>query len=989
MVVEREEVWKVGKEVRALTNEEKTILVKLKSLLEKDEKIVVPSLKATDKNKLKEKVHQIKGLMHNIVHDNMSITELNRLLLIGGFLVAEGLGKVNKTAGSKKEKGKPFWQRRVERSISEWRKDLGRVEEIRKGNKVKETVFKQLNRKYDLVEKGCLSVSTLLKNKIQAGSVKIKYFTEKTLQHRQNTMFVNNQSQVYKELSGKTRKENASPDAEEAKKFWSGIWSKGYQHNTEAMWLEEVKAEWEGKVNQMVNVEISLEDVVRRIKGMANWKAPGPDGVQGYWFKAFDCLHKPIVMALQSSVVEGDVPEWMVTGKTVLIQKDPAKGTEASNYRPIACLPLMWKLMSGIFADRVYAHLLDNQLLPEEQKGCRKKSRGTKDQLVIDKTILKEAKKLKKNVAMSWIDYKKAYDMVPHSWIKEILSLTGVAGNIQNLLTNSMESWGTVLSSNGNDLGKVVIKRGIFQGDSFSPLLFVMAMIPLTVLLRKIEAGYRFSGSRDKVNHLLFMDDLKLYGKDEEELDLLVSKVKEYSDDIGMQFGLDKCGVLVVEKGVKKRSQGITLPGGEMIKEIEEDGYKYLGVLEAEMIMEKEMKQRLKGEYYRRVRLLVRSKLYGGHMVKGINAWAVSVIRYTAGIIEWTKKELKDIDVRTRKIMTMAGVFHKKGDIDRLYLPRKEGGRGIISVEDCVKMEEKNLVKYVINSKERLFGVIKEGLSDGESGRDYKKRVLEERKEKLKGKKVHGKVLGDMNEVGEKETWQWLQGGYITKSMEGFIMAAQEQALRTRWFRAKIQKEDVSPKCRLCDGGDETVRHLAAGCSKLSKGPYKRRHDRMGLKVYWELCRQYGVRTSEKWYDEIPDTVRISEDGQYEVWWDRPIETTVKLDHNRPDVVVINRQDKEWIIVEFSVPWDKNVLLKEEEKVSKYIALAKEVRKVHKVSTKIVPIVLGSLGTVTTKLKYSLKELGMERILGSLQTSVLIGTHNILRKVMNMDRSKK
>ena len=105
----------------------------------------------------------------------------------------------------------------------------------------------------------------------------------------------------------------------------------------------------------------------------------------------------------------------MVTGRTVLIHKKPAKGTEASNYRPVACLQLIWKVLSDIFADRVYQHLLDNQLLPEEQYGGRKKLRGTKDQLLIDKAILKEVKKSKKSVTMSWIDYKKAYNMVPHS----------------------------------------------------------------------------------------------------------------------------------------------------------------------------------------------------------------------------------------------------------------------------------------------------------------------------------------------------------------------------------------------------------------------------------------------------------------------------------------------------------------------------------------------------------------------------------------------
>ena len=137
-----------------------------------------------------------------------------------------------------------------------------------------------------------------------------------------------------------------------------------------------------------------------------------------------------MTFALQKALSDKNVPDWIVTGKTVLIQKDPTKGTNVSNYRPIACLPLMWKLLSGIFADRVYTHLLNNQLLPEEQKGCRKNSRGTKDQLLIDETILNETKRLKKNVAMSCLDYKKACDMAPHSWIKEILDMTGVANNI-------------------------------------------------------------------------------------------------------------------------------------------------------------------------------------------------------------------------------------------------------------------------------------------------------------------------------------------------------------------------------------------------------------------------------------------------------------------------------------------------------------------------------------------------------------------------------
>jgi len=93
--------------------------------------------------------------------------------------------------------------------------------------------------------------------------------------------------------------------------------------------------------------------------------------------------------------------------------------------------------------------------------------------------------------------------------------------------------------------------------------------------------------------------------------------------------------------------------------------------------------------------------------------------------------------------------------------------------------------------------------------------------------------------------------------------------------------------------------------------------------------------------------------------------------------------------VEFSVPWDANVVIREEDKIQRYLPLAKDIRKVHGVSTKIIPIILGSLGTVSEELKADLDVLGMGKILGALQTSVLIGTHNILRKVLNTERKEK
>ena len=83
-----------------------------------------------------------------------------------------------------------------------------------------------------------------------------------------------------------------------------------------------------------------------------------------------------------------------------------------------------------------------------------------------------------------------------------------------------MKKWSVELTCGSENLGDVGIKKGIFQGDSLSSLFFVACLIPLTYVLRRCAAGYEFSSNWSKVNHLLFMDDLKLYAKTNEAWNL-------------------------------------------------------------------------------------------------------------------------------------------------------------------------------------------------------------------------------------------------------------------------------------------------------------------------------------------------------------------------------------------------------------------------------------------------------------------------------------
>ena len=997
VVMERVDTWnEADGNVRALSEEEKKVMEMMRKVRDDGEWKEIPNMKAVPRKKLMKEQELVNGLMHNVVREGMTVTEVNRLLYVAPVVVAERLGlKVG--GGKKAEQKKPHWQRRIERKIVVWRKDLSKVEEVRKGSNVGEKVRKVLDRRYELTERGAASVSTFLKGKIQAGSTKIRWFVEKKVARRQNGLFQSNQKQLYKELGGGVNgNTNEVPDATKSREFWEKIWSVETEHEKDAVWLGEVRKSLE-HVEAMEDVEITVDDVLHVIRRMANWKAAGPDGVQGFWFKKLTSLHVVLTDALRECVESGVVPEWMTKGRTVLIQKDPANGTAVDNYRPIACLPLMWKLLTGIFAEKIYDHLHANKALPDEQKGCRKRSRGTKDQLLIDKAVLKEARLKKRCLAMAWIDYRKAYDMLPHSWILETLGLIKVAKNIEGLLRGSMASWKTVLTANGEDLGEVSIRRGIFQGDSLSPLLFVVAMIPLTSLLRREKMGYKFGKDGRKINHLLFMDDLKLYGSCRKELENLCAVVDKFSKDIRMEFGLKKCATVVMKDGVRERCDELVLPDGRAMQEVEEEGYKYLGVLETDRMMMKEMKGKVRKEYLRRVKAAAGSQLYAGKLLQAVNSWAVSVVRYTAGILDWTQEELEGMDTKTRKLLSVNGVRHVRSSVDRLYIKRKEGGRGLMSVEECVRREEAGLEEYVFASDEWMLKVVAENWKKGEETQEeYKKRMDKERKERLGEKKVHGKFFREVAEVADPRSWQWLSSGSLDKKKEGFICGAQENVLNTRYRVAMLKREggkgrlkDGEGLCRKCGKFVETVGHLVSGCGMLSQREYRKRHDRVGLRVYWELCGKYGVKRSERWYDEVPDPVRFSEDGRYEIRWDQTIPTSTSIAesdgtrHNKPDVVVIDKVGGRWTMIDFAVPFDRNVAKIETEKKTRYEKLAAAVRKEQKVRVDVVPVVVGALGVVSSELVgYLVEELGVGDVVGELQTTALICTAAILTKVL-------
>ena len=208
------------------------------------------------------------------------------------------------------------------------------------------------------------------------------------------------------------------------------------------------------------------------------------------------------------------------------------------------------------------------------------------------------------------------------------------------------------------------MRRGIFPVDSLSPFLFVVALIPVAIILRKLEQVYLFGKGKERLNRLLFMDDLSLYGSNDNEIDSLVKVIKIVSGDIGVQFGLDKCALLKIKRGKQVHYEGIDFGDGVVIEEADEEGCKYLGILERDNICQEKIKGKFQKQNYQRVRAVLKSKLNGGNVINTINIWAIAMVRFGAGIINWNKEELDKIYRQTRKLLDMHRVLHPRSFVD-------------------------------------------------------------------------------------------------------------------------------------------------------------------------------------------------------------------------------------------------------------------------------------------------------------------------------------
>ena len=203
-------------------------------------------------------------------------------------------------------------------------------------------------------------------------------------------------------------------------------------------------------------------------------------------------------------------------------------------------------------------------------------------------------------------------------------------------------------------------------------------------------------------------------------------------------------------------------------------------------------------------------------------------------------------------------------------------------------------------------------IKEDEDPKVYREKSSKSRMEEWQSKPMHGQFLRQTKDLSSNDTWQWLQRGELKRETEVMIMAAQDQALRTRFIQRAIDGTKIPPKCRKCNRKDETLVHIASECPALAQNQYKKRHDTVARAVPWNLCKKYQMLWSNKWYGHQPQPV--TENEKAKLLWDYTVRTNRVIPAHQPDLTLVDKTNNKVSLIDVAVPWDSRSEKKEQEK---------------------------------------------------------------------------
>ncbi|TBU20298.1 reverse transcriptase [Hamiltosporidium tvaerminnensis] len=542
----------------------------------------------------------------------------------------------------------------------------------------------------------------------------------------------------------------------------------------------------------------------------------------------------------------------------------------------------LYKLTTKCVTKVVQLEVERRGLLADNQLGAVRGVQGAKKQALLNVSLNKE---YGNNLKATWIDV-------------------------------TISKWKIDISVGSEKIMNKKIDKGILQGDSLSPLLFVLCMDPLS---RKLNEEYakvtiQTEDASHSTNHLLFIDDLKLLAKDGTTLEKMTEEVKMFMKNIGLEINREKSAT-----NDSCCENTATLLEGIGV-------YKYLGIIEdSRGIPTRKSFEEVQTKLIARVERLCRTRLNARNLFQAINQHAISLINYHIGVLRLEPGDFSKLDDAVRAVLVKNKIHLRPGCKERLYLPRTELGRGLHSVEFKSEHMLLQLLDILEKSKETstrraaILKVTKNKLDEAQLANLYNE---------IEKRKIHSKLYNARNNelVSVNDSSRWLKKGSVRPRDEAVFCYIQDR--NVFWGAEGV--------CQHCNTSRKTVDHLATRCEKMLGHDYTRRLNEVVRCIHLLLLNKYKFKSSK----------RIRSHSVHEI-----------LDNEYAEIRVDTRIKTDITLIEVGITSQDSLQIVETEKLRKYDLLANDLGLIYKCSVEIIPYVITWDGIVTKYHKTYLKRL--------------------------------
>ena len=714
---------------------------------------------------------------------------------------------------------------------------------------------------------------------------------------------------------------------------------------------------------------IKPKDIKSVLKKKSSNSSPGMDGITYGILKKLPATNHFLATPFNKVLESGSPPQVWCHSRITLLHK---KGStdEPTNFRMIALSSCVGKLFHQILADRFDAYLTKNNLIDTSyQKAFIKGKNGCIEHNQLVHEILQDAKsKKKKTIHMTWFDLQDAFGSVSHDLIKTALSRNGVPLPVRTYI-NSLYSSLTGFSSTKSWISDPFpFKKGIFQGDPLSPIIFIMCFNPIIEYLQTEKMhGYIMNDMRYITAP--FADDFCLITRNKKTHQRLINKIQDLTTSMGLTLKPVKCRSLSIQAG-RPTDIPFTI-GANVVPTLFESEHKFLGSLVTAKNTDLDVFNYIKDKLTLGLHNIDKSLVRNEYKLRIYSKYFLPSLRFHLTVNDLAKTHLDKLDaIARRSLKKWAGIPHP-GSVAFLHMPQ---GLDIKSIPDLyleshalahvstrLKGDEKvnkcldnRLDRELGWSKKHSFVVDCESLyanasadhvENGRSIKDNVKRTLKDNTSALwhnhvKSLSVQGRTLELL--ALENNCTHWKSIIYdLPQNICKFVINSLTDTLNHNSNLVRWGKK-TTDRCTTCKN-KETLCHVLNNCPVyLDQGRYTWRHD--NILSFLQDSIKTGLDTEHSIRADLDPTTGTT----------IPLECAVT--NLRPDITVQNKESKELCIIELSVPFEPYLDNAHTRKSDKYAPLVNDITD-NGYTVSFYAIEIGSRGFINARNKSSLKSI--------------------------------